>query len=209
MWIRDLSKLVSGKRCIIIGSAPNPVFPDKIEEDDVIISIKASGYVANKAGIVPDVTFLGDWAVHDNLLKLANLSTEMLIYAHEDNTWRESIVDLCGKYRFKYNKVYAVQTDHLPTFYCSDLFQDCISNNPISYGVGVIIMCQNLGAKDVVLVGINPGSKGRSYDSPRPLYEGHKESDIEVIVALQKGLGNMFTYDKEVANKLSIGYLNV
>lgn len=208
MWIRELSKIVQGKRCIIVGSAPNPIFPKNIEDGDVVICVKASAYVADKVGIEPDVVFTASWGFSETVAWISGLRAKLLLHVAAGECDEAYVREAFEKVQFKFDDFYLIPDPHLAAFYMSPIFNGIRTSMPMSYGVGVMLMCINLGAAEIVLVGINPGTVGRSYAGKRPTLDCHEIPDVAAITTINKTYGNVSTLDEGVANRLGIKYLN-
>ena len=125
LFLREFTKLISGKSVVLIGSGPNPILPDHIHDPDtIIICVKASGYTAKKLGVRdPDITFQSEWAFEDNLHLMKDLKSSYTL-----QVWmQQGNYDFyCQKYKdvnFDYGKMQLLPNDLLPAFYLTDQFQ--------------------------------------------------------------------------------------
>lgn len=208
LFLREFTKLISGKSVVIIGSGPNPILPDHIHDPDTtIICVKASGYIAKKLGVRdPDVTFQSEWAFDDNLELMRGLKAGYTLQVWRQQNNYDFYYEKYKNINFDYGKLQLLPNNLLPAFYLTDGFEDA-PNEAFSYGLGVLFFCANLNAKDVTLVGFNPFVRKRSYESDRPVLDIHEKIDSYLITNFHNQLDiDISICDKELAKKLNINY---
>lgn len=208
-FLKEFTKIISGKSVVIIGSGPNPILPENINDPDtVVICVKASGHVAKKLGVKdPDISFQAEWAFDDNLELLRDLKAKHTFQVWETQGDPNFYYKKYKDTNFDYGNLQLFPNHLLPAFYIiDDNFKDT-PKDPMSYGVGVILICTNLNAKDITLVGFNPFSRERSYESNRPVLAAHGNTDSYLITNLhKKSYVKISICDKELAKKLEIDY---
>lgn len=208
LFLREYAKLIYGRPVVIIGSGPNPILPEHIHDPDTaIVCVKASGHTAKKLGVrTPDITFHSEWAFEDNLELMRDLKSKNTLQVWSKNNSGNYYRSKYKEVNFDYGVMQMLPNNFMPSFYVAEAFRD-VPPFPMSYGVGIILFCANLNAKDITLVGFNPFVKERSYPSERKVMGVHEKTDIYLISNFDKQLGIRISIsDKELAQKLNIHY---
>lgn len=208
LFLREFTKLISGKSVVLIGSGPNPILPDHIHDPDTtIICVKASGCTAKKLGVRnPDITFQSEWAFEDNLELMRDLKTTYTLQIWREQNDYNFYYEKYRSVNFDCGKLYLFPDNLLAAFYLVDGFENAPAN-PFSYGLGALFFCANLNAKDVTLVGFNPFVRERSYKINRPVLDIHEKIDSYLITNFHNQLDiDISICDKELAQKLNIHY---
>jgi hypothetical protein len=207
---RNYIKEISGKSVVIVGSAPNPVMPEIAKDPNTaIICVKGGGLIAKELGMRdPNFTFTAEWGLEDNMRVLENCKTKYACHVSRNVFSRQYVEYQYSQANFQYERLYIFGDHFLPAVYYAERFQESdMEKGPLSFGIGMVIMAINFGAKDITIVGIDPFSSEKYYETNRPYNDAHNKPDAAALTLLNKESGTkIYTSKKDLAEKLNINY---
>jgi hypothetical protein len=225
------------KRCIVIGSAPDPNMWD-YQDDDAIICVKASGLAARTLGVRdPDLTIMTGWNHIKFKDALNGLRTKKFMHIHpstymlglsargaEDYVQLDSDLNIIKWYKDNNFIFDEFETASLKEI--EDIANIVISNNylrifgrvlteDLSIGIFAIAYALWSGATEIIAVGINPYSIGHVYtgqvkingEVAQPTLRRHSASDVEAIIAMYKSGFKISTTEPTLAKCTGIPLL--
>jgi hypothetical protein len=168
---RFLAELFGSRRCLVVGSAPNPVSPD-LSQIDATVCINGSGWAARTMGVAcPDLTVISsrvtrpDQHVRSATMNVLNgLETQhlMLIDVNEETETARKALDAAGiRYR-NFLSVEPLERAAIVGEVCGTELGWGVSKDRISNGIFAITLPIWAGAKEVVIAGFSVEG-GHSY----------------------------------------------
>lgn len=198
-WFETLRPAVANRPCLVVGSAPDPTFPQD-PGGASILCVNCAGFSAAQHGLAPpDITFLRTKKLVSSrkLLDreaLRGLSTRhlVLVRSADEGGGPESYTGTLARLDYRYETIAVISTRERVAFIAEVIGQRFglggRDETKISSGLSAVCLAFALGASQVVLCGISLESEGLSYvDHPCPRH--HKKPDAEGIACmLGKGL---------------------
>jgi hypothetical protein len=181
---RQLRELFAGRRCLVVGSAPNPVGP-VLANIDATVCINGSGWAARKMGVIcPELTVISsrvtrpDQAVRAATMSVLNgLQTRHLMLIDVDNETDRACkaLDAAGLTYENLLLVGPLERAAIVGAVCGAELGWGASRDRISNGVFAITLPVWAGAREVVLAGFSLEG-GHSYIS-HGTKRGHLSAD--------------------------------
>ena len=187
LW-RHLARLCSGKRCLVLGSAPDPKVPPP-GRFDVLICINGSPWIAQKWGLkTPDLTVVAGYSTLTNKdVRVATqgiwsgLTTRELLFIEAGATAQDGrqLLDACGFRYGAFRSMTIIERAAIIGQLCGVELGLGPRDERISNGMFATVLSIWADASEVILTGFSL-SGGHSYMTDATPRE-HLEGDIAFL----------------------------
>lgn len=191
---REMHAEFSGKRCLVVGSAPSAILPPAASFD-ACICVNGSPWTLRKMGMgCPDMTVVAGWSTRtDKPVRLETqriwrgLETRRLFFIETGATAEEGrrVIDACGFRYETFQSIAQIERSVIIGDVCGRELGWGKRDDRVSNGIFSAILAIWGGASEVIIAGISVGG-GHAYikeETPRE----HQQGD-EAFFALASSL---------------------